>query len=86
MSTLGSVKSVPVQKGGSVPNGEAGHIGCNRISRCSIEGIAVGKYKSCGLGITFEDIQERFRIKNKGRSEASCITTLKRSFLLQRIL
>jgi hypothetical protein len=65
MSTLGSVKSVPVLIGGSVPNGEVGHIGSNHISRCSIEGMAIGKYKSCGLGITFEDIQERFRIKKR---------------------
>lgn len=65
MSTLGSVKSVPVQTVGSVPNGKVGHIGRNRISRCSIEGIAVEKYKSCGLGITFEDIQEQFRIKKR---------------------
>ena len=54
-------ESVPVQIGGSVPTGEVGHIvGCNRISKHSIEDLAVEKYKSCGLGITFEDIQERF--------------------------
>ena len=63
MSTLGSVKSVPVQIGGSVPNGVVGHIGCSRISQRSIEGIAVEKFKSRGLGITFEDIQVRFRVK-----------------------
>jgi hypothetical protein len=62
MSTLGSVKSVPVQMGGSVPDGGVGHIvGCNRISQRSIEGIAVEKFKSCGLGITFEDIQRSLK-------------------------
>ena len=59
-------KSVPVQIGGSVLAGEVVHIaGCNRISKRSIEGIAVEKFKSCGLGITFEDIQERFRVKKR---------------------
>ena len=71
MSTLGSVKSVPVQMGGSVPDYGVGHIvGCNRISQRSIEGIAVEKFKSCGLGITFEDIQIQFRIK-KPRAQRS---------------
>jgi hypothetical protein len=61
MTTLDFAKSVPVQIGGSVPTGEVGHIvGCNRISKHSIEDLAVEKYKSCGLGITFEDIQGRF--------------------------
>jgi hypothetical protein len=63
---LGSVKSVPVQTGGSVPNGEVVHIvGCNRISQRYIEGLAVEKYKSCGLGITFEDIRERFQVTKR---------------------
>lgn len=54
-------ESVPVKINGSVPTDEVGHIvGCNRISKHSIEGLAVEKYKSCGLGIIFEDIQERF--------------------------
>jgi hypothetical protein len=45
-------------------------VGCNRISKHSIEGIAVEKFKSCGLGITFEDIQVRFRVK-KPRAQRS---------------
>jgi hypothetical protein len=64
MSSLDLAKSVPVHTGGSVPNDEVVHIiGCNRISKRSIEGIAVEKYKSCGHGITFEDIQVRFSVK-----------------------
>jgi hypothetical protein len=45
-------------------------VGCNRISQRSIEGIAVEKFKSCGLGITFKDIQIQFRIK-KPRAQRS---------------
>jgi hypothetical protein len=57
-------ESVPVQINGSVPNEVVVHrAGCNRISQRSIEGIAVEKFKSCGLGITFEDIQIQFRVK-----------------------
>ncbi len=64
-------ESVPVQINGSVPTGEVGHIvGCNRISEQSIEGIAIEKFKSCGLGITFEDIQIQFRVK-KPRAQRS---------------
>jgi hypothetical protein len=71
MTTLDFAKSVPVQIGGSVLTGEVGHIvGCNRISKRSIEGLAVEKYKSCGLGITFEDIQVRFRV-TKPRAQRS---------------
>lgn len=70
MSSLDFAKSVPVQTGGSVPNGEGGHIVCSRISQRFIEGLAVEKYKSCGLGITFEDIQERFRV-TKRRAQRS---------------
>ena len=58
-----SAKSVPVQIGVSVPAAEVVHIaGCNHISKRSIEGIAVEKFKSCGLGITFKDIQVRFHV------------------------
>jgi hypothetical protein len=57
MTTLDFAENVPVQIG-------------NRISQRCIEGIAVEKYKSCGLGITFEDIQIRFRVK-KGRAQRS---------------
>jgi hypothetical protein len=64
-------ESVPVQIGGSVPNDEVVHrAGCSRISQRSIEGLAVEKYESSGLGITFEDIQERFRV-TKRRAQRS---------------
>ena len=63
-------KNVPVQTSRSVPNDEVVRIGCNRISKRSIEGIAVEKYKSCGLGITFEDLEVRFRVK-KPRAQRS---------------
>jgi hypothetical protein len=66
-----SAKSVPVQIGRSVPAGEVGHIvGCNRISKCNIDALAVEKFKSCGLGITLEDIQERFCV-TKPRAQRS---------------
>lgn len=70
MSSLDFAENVLVQTGGSVPNGEVVHIGCSRISQCFIEGLAVEKYKSCGLGITFEDIQERLRV-TKRRAQRS---------------
>jgi hypothetical protein len=64
-------ESVPVQIGGSVPNDEVVHrAGCNRTSQRSVEGLAVEKFKSCGLGITFKDIQVRFHVK-KPRAQRS---------------
>jgi hypothetical protein len=71
MTTLDFAENVPVQRGVSVLAGRVVHIvGCNRISKHSIEGIAVEKFKSCGLGITFEDIQVRFHVK-KPRAQRS---------------
>ena len=80
MSTLGSVKSVPVLTDESVPIGEVGHIGSNHISRRRIKGIVIEKYRSSGQGITFEDVRERFRIKNAGLAKREVFSCEKGSF------
>ena len=63
------VKNVPVQLDGNVPVDELGHGMFPRryISEHKIKQIATEKYKSCGYGITFEDLTTRFPIK---RSQA----------------
>jgi|tagenome__1003787_1003787.scaffolds.fasta_scaffold20839141_2 hypothetical protein len=49
----------------NVPNHEVAHIpiASRRVTRDTIEDIATEKYRSCGKGITFEDLQRRFSQK-----------------------
>jgi hypothetical protein len=47
----------------NVPDPQVPHISGRRITGKTIEDLALEKYRSCGKGITFEDVQRRFSLR-----------------------
>ena len=60
-----SRKNVLLDSKLSVLDSEVAHvpIRCRRITRKAIEDLAIEKYRYCGKGITFKDLQVRFSFK-----------------------
>lgn len=67
-----SRENVPLDSKLNVLDHQLAHvpIGCRRITRKIIEDLAIEKYRSCGKGITFQDLQRRFSLR-KTRAQRS---------------
>jgi hypothetical protein len=67
-----SRKNVLLDSDPSVLDPQVAHvpIGCSRITRKTIEDLAIETYRSCGKGITIKEVQEKFSFK-KTRAQRS---------------